>query len=199
MSTFEPVSLPVPFVSIGDQQWSSTNLSARHFRNGEQVPLVESIEDWERLGTLSLPACCCYRNDSRYLEMSGLLYNWFAVSDRRMLAPEGSRIASRADWERLIGFCGGYQVAGIRLKARTGWNFEGGGADSYGFAAAPGGGRGAFGAYLDHGDYGNWWCSDAQADQTASFVYMSFLGGTVHVRPDGFRMSGFSVRCVRNA
>lgn len=182
---------------IGYQVWQDCNLSVRHFRNGDAIPLVESNEEWERMGHLFLPACCYYRNDSAFSERTGLLYNWFAVADPRCLAPTGMRLPALSDWLTMSNFCGGAQVAGFRLKSDFGWNYDGSGADTFGFRALPGGGRGAFGTFLDYGDYGNWWCADWTNGSQATFVYISFLDGHLHLRKDGFKMSGFSVRCLK--
>jgi len=185
-----------PVVQIHGQRWLGSNLMVTRFRNNDAIPVVSNEEDWERLGDRGLPACCYYRNDEAQGRYVGMLYNGFAVSDPRALAPVGCKVPSIEDWNVLIGNCGHSHLAGLFLKSASGWNFGGNGKDRYGFSALPGGGRGIFGAFLDLGDYGNWWCDQKPSDPSGAFVYMSFINGLCQVRKDGFRMSGFSVRCV---
>jgi uncharacterized protein (TIGR02145 family) len=49
-----------------------------------------------------------------------VLYNWFAINDERGIIPEGYRIPSTADVNKLIDYLGGPEYAGVKLKA-TDW------------------------------------------------------------------------------
>jgi len=187
-----------PVRQIGHRLWCCKNLFTMKFRNGEAVPLTEHAEDWENAGILGLPACCKYNSDSAGMSRFGLLYNWFAVNDPRGLAPLGWRIAGLSDWNDLAESQGGWNIAGRKLKVRSGWNYPGTGNNISGFGALPGGGRGSLGSYLDLGDYGNWWCREDSGEKEASFFYMTFVDSTVKVQKDGFKSSGLSVRCVRD-
>lgn len=193
-----PASSLTDVVTVNGRIWLAGNLSAGAFRNGDPIPLISSNEEWELYGKNALPASCWYRNDPVLGDGFGRLYNWFAVNDHRGLAPQGFKIPALADWNELIAGQGGDYIAGLRLKAAAGWNFHGAGNNASGFAALPGGGRGALGSFLDLGDYGNWWCADSASDTGAGFVFLSFINNRVTVRPDGFKASGLSVRCVAN-
>lgn len=183
-------------IPINNQFWDASNLDTELFRNGDPVPLITSHDEWELYGKNALPASCWYRNDPALGARFGKLYNWFAVTDPRGLAPDGFRISTSSDWHELIIGQGGFHLAGLRLKSDRDWNFQGGGNNSSGFSAIPGGGRGALGSFLDLGDYANWWQADPGDSGTAGFVFMSFINCQVTVRTDGFRASGLSVRCL---
>lgn len=183
-------------VTVNGRTWLARNLSAGVFRNGDAIPIIHSNEEWELYGKNGLPASCWYRNDPVLGDTFGRLYNWFAVIDPRGLAPVGFRIPTLADWNELTAGLGGDHIAGLRLKAVSDWNFQGAGNNASGFAALPGGGRGALGSFLDLGDYGNWWCADSASATDAGFVFLSFINSRVIVRPDGFKASGLSVRCL---
>jgi len=41
------------------------------------------------------------------------LYNWYAVDDKRNIAPKGWHIPSVDEWQILVDYLGGYNVAGL--------------------------------------------------------------------------------------
>ncbi|MDR2732209.1 MAG: fibrobacter succinogenes major paralogous domain-containing protein [Fibromonadaceae bacterium] len=54
------------------------------------------------------------------------------------ICPAGWHLPSKTEWEELITFAGGYEVAGGKLKAKDGWLWhgeDGNGTDDYGFSA----------------------------------------------------------------
>jgi uncharacterized protein (TIGR02145 family) len=75
------------------------NVSA--FKNGDIIPEVRTAEEWERAGNEGKPAWCYYNNDKEYGKKYGKLYNWYAVSDSRGIAPEGWHVLNLDDWNTL--------------------------------------------------------------------------------------------------
>jgi uncharacterized protein (TIGR02145 family) len=65
----------------------------------------------------------------------GQLYNLAAANTA---CPSGWHLPSKSEWETLINFAGGLNVAGKKLKAKTGWDAGAVGTDDYDFAALPG-------------------------------------------------------------
>jgi uncharacterized protein (TIGR02145 family) len=54
------------------------------------------------------------------------------------ICPAGWHLPSKAEWEELITFAGGYEIAGEKLKAKDGWFWygeDGNGTNDYGFSA----------------------------------------------------------------
>ncbi|MFZ9504772.1 MAG: fibrobacter succinogenes major paralogous domain-containing protein [Cyclobacteriaceae bacterium] len=187
-----------PVTELGGKLWITANLQSTKFQNGDTIPMVNNDEEWEYHGEKGLPACCWYKNQSTGIARYGLLYNWFAVHDPRGLGPIGWRIPEISDWTELVSSLGGWNIAGRKLKSRSGWNNFGSGNNATGFNALPGGGRGALGSFLDMGDYGNWWCREEASEREASFFYVTFLDSSVKIQKDGFKASGLSIRCMRN-
>jgi uncharacterized protein (TIGR02145 family) len=163
-------------VKIGRQTWMAENLNY----------VMDS--SWCSDGTSD--GCATY----------GRLYNW----DAAMIAcPSGWRLPDTADWNRLVEAAGG-NIAGKKLKARSGWNDNGNGTDDFGFSALPGGYRLPNGRFEHVGMYGNWRTS---TEDGSGGVYHRGIGhndqGFDNDPRSVFELSrdkgyGLSVRCVKD-
>ena len=201
-------------VQICNQTWMACNLDLELYRNGDTIRFATSVADWIDAGNKKEGAWCYYNYDPFNGEVYGKLYNWFAVSDPRGLAPTGWRIPSNQDWKdleiclgmsptdanRTGGFRGtdqGSQLAGIRqewidgaLKAST--NFG-----KSTFNAIPGGGCNASGDFLNLLTRGHWWSSSLIAPDAPIMRYIDYLNTVIYYSHDGSE-NGFSVRCIKN-
>lgn len=187
-------------VKICNQVWMTKNLDVVHYRNGDIIPQVTDSSVWNHLTT---GAWCYFKNDSAQGKISGKLYNWFAVTDPRGLAPEGWHIPSEDEWFELQQCLGGFHEAGGKMKM-TGTKFwappNTGATNSSGFSAIPGGQ--AF-LYDDEWDaiycLGFWW-SSTEAIQFSKWArHVSILNNAKYM--DIFAMpkeSGLSVRCIKD-
>jgi uncharacterized protein (TIGR02145 family) len=94
-----------PFVArqavIGSQVWMADNLTVTKFRNGDDIPEVTSKDEWYNYAEQGKPAFCYVNNDPANKGKYGVLYNYYAVADKRGLAPEGWRIPSHVDFQNL--------------------------------------------------------------------------------------------------
>jgi uncharacterized protein (TIGR02145 family) len=81
----------------GSQTWLAENLVATKFKNGETITEAKSPEEWMSLFQQGKPAWSYPDYNPDYLKY-GILYNWYAVIDKRGLAPDGFRVASNEDW-----------------------------------------------------------------------------------------------------
>lgn len=86
-------------VVIGNQGWMTNNLAVRTFRNGDSILFASTDKEWITAGKERIPAYCLILNDGNDC---GLLYNWYAVNDRRGLAPEGWKIPNKKDFKNLL-------------------------------------------------------------------------------------------------
>lgn len=76
-------------IKVGNQVWMKKNLDVDKFRNGTKIPQARTREEWVKAGLMKKPAWC-YGNDDPIIGMKmGKLYNWYAVNDKRGLAPKG--------------------------------------------------------------------------------------------------------------
>jgi uncharacterized protein (TIGR02145 family) len=117
------------------------NLNVDKFRNGDPIPEAKIDEEWEEADENGEPAWCYYDNDSTNGVKYGKLYNWYAVTDPRGLAPEGWNVPIDEEWTTLIDFLGGEDVAGTKMKSTSGWAESGNGTKESGFSGLPGGNR----------------------------------------------------------
>ena len=184
-----------PSVLIGTQYWMDKNLELTTYRNGDTIPYVTNPTAWAALTT---GAWCYYNNDpsSGY----GKLYNWYAVTDARGLAPQGWHIPTDAEWTTLSTVLGGESVAGGKMKTTgtTRWTSPNTGAtNESGFAGLPGGFRYFNGSFNNVGSYGIWWSS---TESSTNDAWDRFLYSEAY-RLDRFndsKLYGFSVRCLRD-
>ncbi|GBU20488.1 hypothetical protein R80B4_00366 [Fibrobacteres bacterium R8-0-B4] len=158
---------------IGGQTWMAQNLNYR----------TES-GSW------------CYGDDDSNCKKYGRLYDWTAATKA---CPPGFRLPSREEWQRLVDYAGGSDAAGKTLKAKSGWDKDGGrdGTDDFGFSALPGGCRssGYAGQYGLSGQYGFWWTA-SEFNGGAAYVRQLFFDYYAVSATGNDKVNGFSVRCV---
>jgi hypothetical protein len=87
---------------LGNQVWTTRNLSRGIYCNGDPIPEVKSSSEWETCSMAGQGCWCYYNNDSKNGVLYGKLYNWYAINDKRGLAPKGWHISTKEDWELLI-------------------------------------------------------------------------------------------------
>jgi len=184
-------------VTIGTQVWMTRNLDVSTFRNGDPIPQAKTDEEWEKAGENKEPAWCYYENDPANGAKYGKLYNWYAVSDSRGLAPVGYHIPSDAEWEKLVDYLGGEGKAGAKMKSKQGWAKDGNGTNSSGFSGLPGGNRNGDGSFFNVGEFGYWWSCTEDDTDVAWNRYLNYSFGSVS-RFNFSKEEGFSVRCLRD-
>ena len=184
-------------VTIGTQVWMAENLKVTHYRNGDPIAKVTDDTEWS---TLTTGAYGNYNHDDGNADIYGSLYNWYAVNDSRSIAPDGWHVPSDAEWQTLVGYLGGYAVAGGKMKetGTTHWNSPNTGAtNESGFSAIPGGYRDGHEGYCsDIGSHADFWSVTEYDSNCAWYRALSYDCPDVGNNYDNKR-SGFSVRLVR--
>jgi len=174
----------------------------------------------------------CYGDKPDNCKKYGRLYDWATAMgldstclqyfcDRRIqpkhrgICPAGFHIPREEEWRTLFDFVGGEEVAGEKLKAKSGWNDYDylreapNGTDAYGFAALPGAGA-IINLLTDKptsditiGDKGRWWSASwdgtnyGTIKERAIRVGMSNESKEVGIA-DAAKWSLYSVRCVKD-
>lgn len=190
------------WVEINGQVWMTENLNVDKFRNGDPIPEVKSDEDWRKAGEEGKPAWCYYDNAPVKGKKFGRLYNWYAVSDPRGLAPKGWRIPSMEDWVELCSYFG--KDAAVYLKSTE---FDGG-TNEGGFTALPGGLRDDLyrEQFRDLNNRGYWWTLTPKIE-TGKIKAAEMWGEVNELFGGGIwnsvefhsheKSSGLSVRCIK--
>jgi uncharacterized protein (TIGR02145 family) len=184
-------------VKIGSQWWMAQNLMTTHYRNNDSIPNVRENSVWTLLAT---GAYSDYSNDPSIVATYGRLYNWYAVTDGRSLAPVGWHVASDDEWRTLVDYLGGADFAGGKMKetGSTHWsNPNAGATNESGFSGLPGGCRNFSGSYSDRGADAYFWTSTETDPYDAWFRKLFFDYPNAN-GPYLNKAYGFSVRCVRD-
>jgi uncharacterized protein (TIGR02145 family) len=183
------------FKDLKMQYWMTKNLDVTRFINGDVILQAQTDEEWVTADKNRQPAWCYYDNDSRHDSSYGKLYNWYAVSDPRGLAPKGFHIPSEREWNIQRKFIN----ADKELK-------EVFGKDIYDklsipensvFSGLSGGKRSSNGTFSTIGRLGHWWSSMG----SNTHAMLSILHDSSEVKlgkslsPMGL---GLSVRCLRD-
>ncbi|MBN2017010.1 MAG: fibrobacter succinogenes major paralogous domain-containing protein, partial [Candidatus Cloacimonetes bacterium] len=189
-------------VQIGDQVWMAENLRVKRYKNG--YPLKHYEDDTSWFDTY-YGAYCHYDNDTTYFETYGLLYNWLAVDDYRMLAPTGWHVPTYEEWQILLENLDGWQVAGGKMKT-TGtleqgdglWHEPNTGATNEScMFIVPGGYRLFHGGCDEMGYQAAYWTSSEDSIFTAPYIKLYHDACEVHSY-NQTKCSGFSIRCLKD-
>jgi uncharacterized protein (TIGR02145 family) len=195
-------------VQIGTQVWMVENLKTTKYRNGDPIPNVTDDIKWSERGHDTWPdsagggAYCNFENNSSKKSTYGRLYNWYAVNDKRKIAPPGWHIPTDAEWDILLEYISDENSKNGHLKEAGTVHWENpntGATNETGFTALPGGYRNDNGTFskIGLGFGGYWWCSTEGNTGSAWYRKMSYDNSYVSRNYDS-KKAGFSVRCIRD-
>lgn len=142
---------------------------------------AKSEEQWINATKKKQPAWCYYDNSEMNGKKYGRLYNFYAVIDKRGLAPIGWRIPSELDYKEIINFLGGENEAGTKMKKVTGWKLgkyrdseyggtNANGDNSSGFSCLPGGTISVGMHFHSKGEYCGLWTSSLKIETKCLMV-----------------------------
>ena len=186
-------------VKIGQKEWMAQNLDVACFRNGDSIPHAATPEEWQEAGASGKPAWCYYNNSDSIGSIYGKLYNYFAITDPRGLAPAGWHIPSNADWTATTKFLGGVDLAGNKMKCTSGWSNKNKGNNKSGFCGLPGGFRDEKGKFSNVNQMSLWWSVDKlmrEPSQIYTLKLKEAFGEVFYDTADS--KSGLSVRVVKD-
>ena len=210
-------------VKIGHQWWMASDLIVQHYCNGDSIAQIAGnlvngefiLDNWE-----TLEEGACYNNNIG--KFKNILYNWYAVTDPREIAPPGWHIPSDEDWKELeiylgmsrsevdkVSWRGNKEGNKLRLQERVGskkWNYsiniyEIYGTNESGFSALPSGCVMFNGTYSDNQFINStatefWWSVTPEGNKVW-YRYLDYNKGGIF-RFYGPKTYGFSVRCIKD-
>jgi len=117
------------------------------------------------------------------------------------VCPAGWHLPNNEEWKALVDFAGGGEIAGKILKAKEGWNDNGGksgnGANYFGFSALPSGwGNGI--RFYDVGNFGDWWSASEYSSSNYAYkfrLYYNWESTGYTFDPKSYL---YSIRCIQN-
>ncbi|MHC1738400.1 MAG: fibrobacter succinogenes major paralogous domain-containing protein [Ignavibacteriaceae bacterium] len=194
-----PISLPPDYqsvdsvVTIGSQIWKTSNLDVAVYRNGDSIQHAASVEEWMVASYRKKGAWCYYNNDPANGSKHGKLYNWYAVSDPRGLAPEGWRVPTEADfWDLLTAV--NYEANS--LKAVGLGNGESTGTNTSGLSLLFSGMRMEGGLFLDLDEMAHLWTTTEMEGANASHLMFHKNTPDMSATNTGSPGDGYTVRCI---
>jgi len=187
-------------ITIGTQTWMAENLHVTKYRNGDPIPNVTDNAAWVALTT---GAYCTYENTTNNEEIAtyGRLYNYYAATDSRNIAPAGWHLPSDEEWTTLTTYLGGESVAGGKMKeaGTTHWtNPNTSATNESGLTALPSGHRSNYdGTFYRLELNGLWWSSTANGATNAWYRDIYYKTADCY-RYGNDEHSGFAVRLIKD-
>ncbi len=191
------LSLALCYISVFSQE-TGTFTDAR---DGKSYKTVKIGTQWWMAENLAYKPSSSnywvYDNNSSNISKYGYLYDWETAKN---VCPAGWHLPSDAEWTTLTNYLGGEKVAGNKMKATTGWEYDadGIGTNESGFNALPAGYR----DYYD-GSFGTlggdilFWSSTPGESEGIWGRHLHYDNGYCY-RDDYHRKNGFSVRCLKD-
>jgi len=165
-------------------------------------PANRSIVNLEKPPKDTLNYQVTYNGADSNLTSYGRLYTWHTTVDQRNLCPTGWHLPSEKEWDTIISFLGGAEIAGGKMKDITKefWKLPNVGATNSSLFSARGGGyRTEFGSFINQGLYGYYWSSTADpSDETSAIAYCFYAGTSKIYKSAKPKRYAMSVRCVKN-
>ena len=188
----------IKYIDIGQQIWALKNLNTEHFRNGDRIKEASTKEEWQRSVNIGQPAWCYSMDDALNGQEYGKLYNWHAVNDPRGLAPAGWHVPGKNEIDLMVNFLGGVWEASKKMKTSAYWVKNGGGTNSSGFSALPGGCRKISGDFKGLNFEGFFWTTTLESMEGRAIQYVLSNDKLALQQYQALFGEGCSVRCVRD-
>ncbi len=185
-------------ITIGTQTWLKENLKTTKYLNGDAIPTtkVATVDigtgatekfQWSYLGNDS--------NTNRY----GRLYTWYVVNDKRGICPKGWHVPDEDEWNTLISYLGGENIAAVKLKESSGLFWKESDAQATNesdFTAYPAGMRSYDGVFSEAGEKAAWWTANSPEKYDAFYRGISYDDNVVLTKSES-KNSALSVRCIK--
>lgn len=202
------IDLTKPFSEILENMSWTDNLNVSKFTNGEIIPQAKSVAEWQTACKAKKPVWCFYKFNPANGAKFAKIYNYYAVIDKRGLAPIGFHIATESDFDLLKSILSRFENNEYDLTDKF---------------------KGQFGGYFNGTIFdlaeeelsaGEWWTSTTKANEILVYELIQHKGNVPNVEngtssygvqfqefKKNWRISqskyspqneGYSVRCVKD-
>lgn len=200
-------------IVIGKQVWMKENLKSSKYADGAIIPHITENIEWQNLdndNSAEARAMCFYNNTQN--ESYGALYTYAAaingtpyVESKSVqgVCPDGWHLPNNDEWQELIDYVGGEEMAGSKLKNANGISFWKAGneyaTNEYGFNAMPAGYRnGSAGTFYGWSYHTGFWSANQDSNNTQGGSYHAAFNKTNLEQRSWDKSIGMSVRCVKD-
>lgn len=187
-----------PFLDMGTQEWMAENLRVTHFRDGSPILVVSSELEWhEGVQTNSPYFAWSHYNEQVEGALYGALYNFHTTVDSKGLCPNGWRVSTRADWEKLCVVIGGHEGGGKLKSTNHTWlppNVDAN--DELELSGLPAGFIGGGGQQVSIGEMAWFWTSTAFDSNSAYAFHLNNWDAIIGSSPQP-KWDGRSIRCIK--
>lgn len=184
-------------IAIGTQVWMTENLRVTKFNNGDNIPLITENTLWSSTPSA---AYCKYENNDSIAGIYGYLYNRAVIVDSRGVCPSGWHVPTRAEWETIIEYLGGENVAGGKMKEMgfSNWNEPNTGAtNESGFKGIGSGMRISAGEFRYLKTSALYWAN--RIDEDSPYGYCGLSSNYERCGIGSHESNtGLSIRCIKN-
>lgn len=181
-------------VVIGNQTWMAEDLKSTHYADGTAIPNVVA-----------------YNNDENNVATFGRLYTWEDAmngeaetntnpSNVQGVCPNGYHLPSNAEWQELITYLGGSDLAGGKLKSTSASHWASpntGATNESGFNGVGSGyySDGNFN-YLSYGSV--YWTTTLENTSNAYFIALDYNFSQTFNNTWGVSINKNTIRCIKN-
>jgi uncharacterized protein (TIGR02145 family) len=191
-------------VQIGNQTWMAENLRTTHLNDNTTIHhsdlgnyLLGNWCDYDP-NPIKKPAYCMPRNiPASNIDLESPYYNFYTVETGN-LCPTGWHVPTESDWDALISYAGGTDVAGDKLKDTIPESWAGydhsNATNEFGFTAV---GSGYIKCDMENTvGSADWWANGTQGNNAMSYkIGLNSAGiGKVYTS----KRYGLKVRCIKD-
>jgi uncharacterized protein (TIGR02145 family) len=183
-------------IIIGSQTWMAENLKVSRYNDGSPIPYIVENSEWS---STTSGAWSYYNHDESYNNLYGKLYNHYTVRSDK-ICPTGWHVPNDSEWNILIEYLGGRDIAGNKLKEQgtINWTTDSGSTNEAGFTALPGGQRDQNGSFESIGTTGIWWSSTCSTNCFWGY-YWSINNQSGNITHKSiYNNKGHSIRCIKD-